>query len=174
MEPLSNLVRRVTTDYANDALCASFVFPRTDALRESFSKAIVKVEQQTLDLNALELLVTNDPGLTAIGGRKDVLAVLSAVKPLTGELNLERMDGLIFYRGGLDILALRLTNNDCGRCAYVEINDYRRKLVALATSAKSVLATPLQAVGLLVIFAGLLALAQVAADRFVGKRGDTK
>jgi len=157
MEPLSDLARRITTDDATSALCESFNFPETRNLSESFAKALVTIEQDTLDLGDLQRLVEESVELTAVGGRKDVLAALEAVKPLTSGLNLDKFDGLVVHCRGLVVLHVRLKNN-CGRCANLWISDYRRELEARAASAKSVQHTNLQAVGLFAIFAGLCAV----------------
>ena len=137
MEPLCDLVRQTTTSEANSALCESFFFPKTDTVWESFDKAVVKLDQPRLfDLDWLNHYLTTYQELTAFGGRSDVMTVLSAMQPLINELNLDRMDGLIVYRRGLIMLAVRLTGNSGGRCAYVDIDSYRRRLETLA-SAKS-------------------------------------
>jgi hypothetical protein len=40
----------------------------------------------------------------------------------------DKFDCIQIYRGGLDILRIEMTKNKCGRSAYIEINDYRRRL----------------------------------------------
>ena len=137
MEPLCDLVRRTTMRKANSALCESFFFPKTDTVRESFDKAVVQLDQlRSFDPGWLNHYLTTHQELSAYGGRSDVMTVLSAMQPLINELNLDLMDGLIVYRGGLIMLAVRLTGNNSGRCAYVDIDNYRRRLETLA-SAKS-------------------------------------
>ena len=54
--------------------------------------------------------------------------LLEVCKLLKDELPLDKFDYIIFWRGGLSVLKVRLTANERGRSAYVEINDYRRRI----------------------------------------------
>lgn len=134
---LGSLAQAVASSYANDALYTSFVFPRTVNMQKAFKHAIFVLEQEALNFDVVEAEVERSTELTAVSGRRDLQALLAATKPLVDELNLRWMDGLIVYRGGIDLFALRLTKNDTGCCAYVEINDYRRKLLAAASATKA-------------------------------------
>lgn len=84
------------------------------------------------------------------------------------------MDGNVIYRCGVDFIAVRLTNSACGCCAYVHIDNYRRKLAALVTSTNNVRYAYLQAPSMLAIGTGLVFVAHVAAqvlaDRCIGSR----
>ena len=163
LEPLTRLLIKVADAYATDALCSSFVFPKTAGLADDFAKSAVLLEQVTLDLAKIQKDVEDNVELTAIRGRQDVLALLTAIEPVIDELNLGRVDGLIVYRGGLNVLAVRFTANDTGRCAFLEVNDYRRKLVALASSTKTVLNTN-NPIALAVLLVGAFVAAQLVTD----------
>ena len=117
-------------------LFKSVFFPTVDAAIKNCTP-VLELEQEQLDLDDLKSRVTNHPTSTEISGRQDVLAVLSALKPLTHDLNLKNMHSLVMYRNGLILLAVRLTGNDGERCAYVDMNHFRNALEVLAASAKS-------------------------------------
>ena len=55
---------------------------------------------------------------------------------LREELMLYRFDKIQIYRGGLDILCLTLQGNTSGRSVYLEINDYRRRIIAVLSPTK--------------------------------------
>lgn len=127
------LVKQLDQPLATDAFCSSFVFPRSDFVADCFQKAVLKVEQDTLNLEALADLVRTSMELTAIRGREDLWTAVEAMKLVKDELNLGLMDGIVVYRGGLNVLAVKLSGNDCGRVACMEINDYHRRLQSLVT-----------------------------------------
>jgi hypothetical protein len=129
MEPLAELMAQVPKTAAYSTLCASFRSLSTSGLPNT------ALEQEVLDLDALETHAAYDTELTAIGARQDTLAVLSALKAVATDLNLSRFDGVIICRRGSVVVAVRLQHNDCGLCARLDMDDYRQQLAQQVASA---------------------------------------
>ena len=135
MEPLSTFVGQVSPKIAYKDLCDCMDFSGTDRLRARLDNAVVQVDQETLDLDGLTTLATHSAALAVRGGHDDLLVVLKALKQATTDLNLNWMNGLLFHHRGLDLLAVRITNNDCDQYAYLDIGRYYKRLVSRAALA---------------------------------------
>ena len=136
---------RLSASAVAAALRSAFVFPKTKSVEESFGKAVVQVLQEQLDFGALEAHIRSNQDVVDIKQRANVLHVLTRVQALEPwKLNLHRMDGFIFYFRGLDVLAVRLSSNNSGRCAFIDMEVYHNMLVALASTFHSKLAITLQ------------------------------
>lgn len=83
----------------------------------------------------------------AVSIREDVLLVLDMLEEMKNELLLERMDMIQLYRGGLDVLRIVLKNNNTGRSAYLEINDYKRRLSFIFFGARKWFNNPSTLIG---------------------------
>jgi hypothetical protein len=129
MEPLDALMKRVPKTAAYSTLCASFRFSSTTGLPNT------ALQQEVLDLAALESHAAHDTELTAIGARNDTLAVLSALATVATDLNLSRFDGLVICRRGRVAVAVRLKQNDYGQYARLDMDDYRQQLAQQVASA---------------------------------------
>jgi hypothetical protein len=133
MEPLTALMAQVPETAAYSTLCASFRFSSTSDLPNT------ALQQEVLDLDALDSHAAHDTELTAIGARQDTLAVLSALTTVATDLNLSRFDGLVICRRGSVVVAVRLKHNDCGQYARLDIDDYRQNLAKQVASSTSAL-----------------------------------
>ena len=131
MEPLAALMAQVPTTAAYSTLCASFRSLSTSDLPNT------ALQQEVLDLHALETHAAHDTELTAIGARNDTLAVLSALNTVVTDVNLSRFDGLVICRRGPVVVAVRLKHNDCGHCARLDMDDYRQHLAKQVASSAS-------------------------------------
>jgi len=135
---LRELVRSSDKHLVNNVLCSTIVFPRTTSAESPLditggsrcAKSMVCVTQDSLDLQAVLETVRNDPHIAALGlcHREDVDLVLRLLIDVQEELILNKFDGVAIGCSGIDLVCIELTNNRCGRSAYVDDNDYRRRL----------------------------------------------
>lgn len=126
---LSELVTQVGASLRRDVLASSVVFPRTESLKDD--EPMLELLQDSLDLDAAITYVQNHPEAVAISAREDLVLVLNILKELEEELVLNKFDQIQVYRGGLDLFRIVNKSAKSGRAAYVEINDYRRRIQGL-------------------------------------------
>ena len=127
---LSSLFKQVGNDTKRDVLCGCVVFPKTSSLKEDKPLQIYDWDgKDSLDFKAFIDKVNKDPEFVAVSARNDLILILDVLNEVKDELLLEKMDSIQIYRGGVDLLAIKNTvNGGNGRSAFVEINDYRRRL----------------------------------------------
>jgi len=154
MEPLSDLLQHTSKSVRIDVLASCFVFPRTASLEQNNPFTSYDVEK--LDLATIRGKVETDAHMVAANIRNDVLLILDAINEIKEDLLLDRMDAIVIYRGGLDVLCINVTSNKSGRSAYIEINDYKRRLMQLAMKPKESTYAQTLVVGLAGILGGLL------------------
>ena len=126
MDTLGKALRSVGREVQRDLLASAFVFPRTTSVADD--GAAIEIEQPALDLDELVHHANAHPEAVALNAQRDLKLILEVCKLLKDELPLDKFDYIIFWRGGLSVLKVRLTANERGRSAYVEINDYRRRI----------------------------------------------
>ena len=96
--------------------------------------------------------VETNPELISLSARDDVKLVLENLAQVSSTLSLEQFDSIQIYRGGVDLLRIRNKSRDCGRSAYVEIHEYRRRRIQhLLSQPTSSRILELSIVGLLAI-----------------------
>lgn len=136
MGSLKDVLLNVSKDLKRDALASCFVFPKTESLAND-QPYVVYDNFDRLDLKAIRARVEQDVDFVAINIREDLLLVLEIIEEMKVELMLDKMDAIQIYRGGLDVLKIVIKGNKTGRCAYIEINDYKRRIIQLAKSPES-------------------------------------
>ncbi len=122
-------------------MVSSFIFPRTESVASSLTDAACKIvlrQEDGLNWDVVRQGIQSDVELLAFSGIEDLLAFIEVIEPYAKEINLHLMDHLIIYRGGIDLLVVTLPGNKRGRCAYVELNDCRRRLHSVAAMVKAV------------------------------------
>lgn len=115
-----------------EILASVVVFPRTSSLQSD--TPLVLLEQDQLDLEKVRALVITHHEIIAINAREDLDMVLEVLLELQDELCLNHYDCIQIYRGGLYLLRIINTSRKVGQSAYIEINDYRRRLQQLFAS----------------------------------------
>jgi hypothetical protein len=128
---LPTLFKQVTNDIKRDLLCSCIVFPKTSSLKEDKPLQVYDWDgkEKGLDIKGFIDRVNNDPEYVAVSARNDLVLVLEVLNDVKEELLLDKMDSIQIYRGGVDLLLIKNKGKDGnGRSAFVEINDYRRRL----------------------------------------------
>lgn len=129
MEPLSALIQKVPVKIRKDILASCVVFPKTASLSGDNPLVTHVMEPTGLDnYEHLKKFVREHPEFISLSLRDDLLLTLQVLKEIHEELQLDKFDGIQIYRGGLDVLLIVNKGRQSGRTAYVEINDYRRRL----------------------------------------------
>ncbi|PRP83950.1 galactokinase [Planoprotostelium fungivorum] len=126
MASLADLVHGLSEAAKREILYSTIVFPKTESLQDD--KPSVVISQASLDLNAVKSEVETHPELISLSAVQDVSLTLDSLLLIQEELHLEQFDSIQIYRGGVDLLCIKNTTRDVGRSAYVEINDYRRRI----------------------------------------------
>lgn len=126
---LSELVTQLGANLRRDVLASSVVFPRTESLKDDHP--MLELQQDSLDLDAAISYVQSHPEAVAISAREDLVLVLNILKELEEELVLNKFDQIQVYRGGLDLFRIVNKSSTSGRAAFVEVNDYRRRIQGL-------------------------------------------
>lgn len=127
MESLSNLLTKVPARLRKDVLASCVVFPRTKSLSEDRPAATREVEG-SWNYDELETWIRSHTEFISLIVRDDLLLTFRVLREIHEELQLEKFDCVQIYRGGLDVLHIVNRGRETGRSAYVEINDYRRRL----------------------------------------------
>ena len=105
MQSLRDLTREVSESDRNDLLRYSFVFPLTGSLKED--KAFMEYDTKgDLIWDSLKEFVGSHPEAIAISMREDLLVILGIMQEVADELNLEYIDQIRIYRGGLNIFRI--------------------------------------------------------------------
>lgn len=130
LQTLRALLVKFSKDIQRDVLAASVVFPKTDSLRDDTPIAVI--QQSSLDFDAAIDFVKQHPELIALSAREDLVQVLGILQQVQEEMSLDQFDGVQIYRGGLDLLLIENTSRAVGRSAFIEVNDYRRRLQRVA------------------------------------------
>jgi len=153
---LSSLINRVAVEIRRDILCSGVVFPRTSSLRED--KPLITIGYKSiLDIEKILDQVRNEPEFIAVSAKNDLVLILEVLKEVKEELLLEKMDSIQIYRGGVDLLLIKNEMSDgLGRSAFIEINDYRRRLQSVIVGKEnSYLTLFLTVVSFLVLIAAI-------------------
>jgi hypothetical protein len=129
LRKLSDLFSQAAGSVRRDVLCSSFIFPHTYSLSDD--EPAISIDVDTLDFDHILQQIKNEPEAIALCVCDDLSLILGVVKEVAEELCLDKFDSIQFYRGGLNVLRIRLNENKCGRSAYLEINNYRRRLMAV-------------------------------------------
>lgn len=138
-EPLSLLIRAVAERARTDVLASTIVFPRTASLEADKPVCVITVEEtEELDFIAIADKIQTDPELIALGAREDVAQVLHVLNKMKDELHLQQFDSIQIYRGGVDLLRIVNKKRNIGRSAFVELNEYRRRLYNYAHPSSSI------------------------------------
>ena len=148
---LGALLQKVTQGAKRDLLASSFQFPRTASLANDTPYWVETVEQ--LNMGTYEDLRRNlqsNTEMIAIGARDDVDVMLTVLSLVHDELSLSQFDYIQIYLGGVDLL--RIVNKSrqtkpSGRSAFVEINEYRRRLQGIFLERKEPSYVTMLAVG---------------------------
>ena len=127
---LDAIIKSVGTAVTFDILTSVIVFPRTSSLKNDTPRVIWKMGEDVKSYEDAMAKATAHPELIAINAAEDTKLVLHALDLVQKELHLDQFDSIQIYRGGIDIL--RITNNvshSADRSAYIEINEFRRRLI---------------------------------------------
>ncbi|MNE55901.1 hypothetical protein D3C80_1507710 [compost metagenome] len=108
-------------------MCSCIVFPITNSLREDKPLKLITVAGK-IHWDKIKHEVASDPEFLAVSARQDLQSVLTLLSQVNDELLLDKLDSIQIYRGGIDLLRIVLDGNSVDRSAYIEINDYRRRL----------------------------------------------
>jgi len=78
------------------------------------------------------------PQFTVARVRQELLAVIEVLEQVDEELNLKKMAGFQIYRFPLDLLRVNFKGDEqLDRCAFVEINEYRKHLMQATNPSTS-------------------------------------
>ena len=132
MDSLSQVLSRVKEQLARDALCSAVVFPRTESLQDI---ARVTLDAMNLEDLSIQQCLKSHPEFIALYAREDLLLIVNLLKSVNAELYIDKFDGVVIYKGGLDLLTIRFPNS-VGRTVYVDMNDYRRRIISLVNKRK--------------------------------------
>lgn len=135
-QSLPEFLSAIKDEVKTNVLCSSVVFPRTRSLQDKAVSTYTIDETDLLktgsgfEINweALESKITKDPELIGFDAVKDLMSILSLLKEVEHTLKLAVFDGIVIYRGGIDLLRIQIGDRKDSRSAYVEINDYRRQI----------------------------------------------
>jgi hypothetical protein len=131
---LSNLIQQVSKDIRRDIFCSCVVFPRTGSITANKPLKTIDIQDsKVINFDEIINMVQNEPDFVVVSARIDLELVLTVLKDVSGELLLDKMDKIQIYKGGIDLLTIDRGTKD-GCTAYVEINDYRRRLQNLLLS----------------------------------------
>jgi hypothetical protein len=129
LETLYSVAAAGAPDDAHDAVVSSFRYPRTDSLADSLENAACRIVLRQEDgWDAVRQGIQSNFKLQAFSGIQDLLDFTKVMERYADRIRLHLMDHLIISRGGLELLVVTLQPNGRGRCAYVELNECRRKL----------------------------------------------
>lgn len=132
---LSRMFGQATEAIRKDALISTIVFPKTSSLENDEPQEHLEVD--TLDYDYLEKYVEKCPELIALNAVSDITLVLQVLKEIHDIMHIDQFDCVQIYRGGVDLIRIRLKNNTTKRSVYVEINEYRRRLQHLLYPEKN-------------------------------------
>ncbi len=154
LQSLQTLFQEASKPLRRDAFASIVVFPRTSLLTEDKPRMVVKSDKKP-DYDAILRQVQENPEMIALSAREDLAIILLMLKELHDELFLAQFDSIQIYRGGVDLLRIDLrTANLVDRSAYVEINEYRRRLQQYGRPEANL---PVFVAGLVVGFVSILA-----------------
>jgi hypothetical protein len=95
---------------------------------------VVEVDK-VVDYDDIIRRVQDNTEMIALSARDDLKLTLSVLRELHAELCLHQFDYIQIHRGGVDLLRIILKkekDNQIGRSAFVELNEYRRRLQQIA------------------------------------------
>jgi len=126
---LSELIKKVTKDIRKDLLCQSFSFPYKDNFNNDNSVISLELEPYNIDFDKIIEIVREHPEAIALSIREDLILTLKLLEEVKDEIMIHRFDKFVIYRSGLNIFSITFKNNKSNRVIYLEINDYRRRLM---------------------------------------------
>lgn len=160
MTTLTTLLKSSTSTNKRDCLYSSIVFFRTSSLEDK-PRVTIAIEKP-LDWNDLSKRLGNDKQFLSLSAHKDLLQVVQDIKEVSDDIFLQEIDGIQICRSGIAELRVVIKGNSLGRIAYLEINDYRSRLLKIAGEARSIAYDPVTVVIIFAVFSMLLTIYIVA------------
>jgi len=128
MDQLATLISKSTRQIRNDVMCSIVVFPKTSSLDPDNTVLWVTSCDGHVDYDNLIRDVETQPEMIAVGARDDLKLLFKVLKEVHETLALDQFDSINVYRGGVDLVRIKNTTRTVNRSAYIEINEYRRRL----------------------------------------------
>ncbi len=94
--------------------------------------------------------------LISVSARNDIFVTIDTLATLHEKLALYSFDSIQIYRGGIDLLRIVKKDRNVNRSAYIELNDYRRRLMSILSQKSNKGELVLLALSILGLVAALI------------------
>ena len=116
-------------DLSRDVICSMIQFPRTSSLEKDKPAAEFIFEaNEVYDYSKVEQFIETNVNLISLDARDDLQMIIQSLKKVHDELHLDNFDCIQIFRCGIDLLRITNKSRDVNRSAFIEINEYKRRL----------------------------------------------
>ncbi len=127
MDSLPNLIGQATKIDRDVAMYSSLTSSETKSGGDENPPMELEYRYVPNFYDAIKAIDNDGPGLS-VYLQKELKATLTVLKCCGELVDLKPFDQIRFYRGGLPLMTIFVTVNNCGRSACLDLNDYRANL----------------------------------------------